>query len=647
MEAIMTFNPKQQKKITDFIQQNRLKIDYKKNAQWSNFCKTVNPKDVMVLNVHDLASAQQLLKKIYDINKVRDPEYRITCRVAAGGVAGEQYSNSFSLSPLVSRLDEDEDSPPTDIIIHMNLDPNLEAMDLVDETTVRIRPGPQIKALDETLYYKYGLQTKSPASLINRVTPFGLAAVGGHGADINSGGYSDNIKSLTFLLMDGTLKKITRETNPDDFDLIASAHLGLFGIVVEMELECKPATKLECVETPMSLPEFLEQLERGEFPCEGYSRFSVFYTPTQDNDLRNRDIKNVKVMQYKEVPLTTENRNFSEMDLLSRRIQQALEINLEGGLRVTDLLALYPQLVPLYMKYIVARYAIGTEQKVMVGDAPEIYHYQEWYPNDINDVDAMFPVSENYQEMAAAFIKVAEETQTAKERGEAPVTFGAYARLVKNMKYQFSLAPGSHHSDKDLVCGFDVVSSPGAKGFDDFRDNLVNYLIKEFQAKLHWGKYIPLNKGIDYNKMYEGDMDKFNAVLRSWHRKNHLDISRSPFLTAFPCQLLGMRHLMPAHEFKHVVSTAKALPQSTLLTDKIFAALTNFVAQFEGQKVEEHYALHHEALRQGVQEIHRLETEKRSGRKNFGFFTNAFSSLTGCKVPNTPLVQPHQGIACS
>ena len=645
----MAFNKKQQKKITDFIDQNELGIEYESHTEWSNFCKTVNPKDVMVLNVHDLASAQKLMKRIYDINKVRDSEYRITCRVAAGGT-DEQYSNSFSLTPWVSKLDDDTDSPPTDIIIHMNLDPKLEAIELVDATTVRIRPGAQIKALDETLYYKYGLQTKSPASLINRVTPFGLAAVGGHGTDINSGGYSDNIKSLTFLLMDGTLKKITRETNPDDFDLIASAHLGLFGIVVEMELECKPATKLECVETPMSLPEFLEKLENGELPSKDYSRFSVFYTPTQDNDLTNRDIKNVKVMEYREVPLTTENRNFSKLDLLSRRIQQALEIELEGGFRVTDLLALFPQLVPLYMKYIVARYAIGTEQKVMVGDAHEIYHYQEYYPDDINDVDAMFPVSENYQEMAAAFRKVAEETQAAKERGEAPVTFGAYARLVKNMKYPFSLAPGSHHSDKDTVCGFDVVSSPGAVGFDDFRDNLVDYLVKEFQAKLHWGKYIPLNKGIDYNKMYEGDMDKFNSVLRSWHKKNHLDMSHSPFLTAFPCQLLGLKHLMPAHEFKHVASAAKTQPQSNLRFDKIGSdictALMTFMEQLEGQGEEEHYQSHKEALKQGIQNVHREEAEKKSGRQNHGFFSSWFSSQATGKTPDNTSTPSIFNIPC-
>lgn len=614
----MALTKKQREAIIDLIKRENLYLDYVENAQWSNFCKTLVLSDVLLLKIKNVNAVQRIIEKIDELNRQVDPEERITCRVAAGGRKDQVDSNSFSLTPWVE----------ADIIINLDLAASDEyAIEQIDETTVRAKPGPQIKAFDEILDSKK-LATKSPPSLIHRVTPFGLAAIGCHGTDMKNGAYSDNIKSITFLLMNGQLKKIDRNTNPDDFDLIASAHLGLFGIVVEMELECKPAEKLERIETAMSFPEFVEAVETGELPRKDYPMLSVFYVPTYDNDLENREHKNVKVIEYKPVPLYTENENFNpECDDLA----QWLQVELEENLRVTDVLALFPKLVPLFMRYIVAHYAVGDGTVKSIGPAPAQYHYQTRYPNSINDLDGLFPLSADFHEMVAAFKKVAKETQEAKERGEAPVTFGAYGRIFQNKRYPATLAPGSHHSEKDYTCGFDVVSSPGAAGFERFRDTLVQYLIEELNSKLHWGKYVPLDKGIDYEKMYGKDMQKFKKTLKKFYRDNGLELEKSPFLTAFPCQILSMKKYMPAVQDRITVSHELA-PVHPIVR---MYRLAKFLIWIEKQH-EMHPSVHLDALKRATQELHQSERAKMPGSSRQSIFGKGESQQEQAGVRRCP-----------
>ena len=544
-----------------------------------------------MLKVYNLESAQAVIKKIHKLNQQKNPADRITCRVAAGGKDEEDYRASESLETDNKKYNKSftlTDLVSADIVINLVLAKDVDAIQQVDATTVKIIPGPQIKAFDEILDRKFKLATQNPSSLINRVTPFGLAAVGGHGTDMRNGGYADNIKSITFLLMDGTLKKIDRTTNPDDFDTIVSAHLGLFGIVVEMEIECKPAEKLECVQTAMSLPEFIDAVKTGKLPRKDYPLFSVYYTPTYDNDLTNTEIKNIKVMEYRSVPLNSEDSN---LDVMARQIEQDFEIEIEEGLKVTDILALFPQLVPAYMRYVVTRFAIGDGQTISVGPAPEIYHYQVSYPWEINDVDYLFAVSDDFQEMIDSFIEVAQETQKASDRGEAPVTFGAYARIFRNkgVDAKFSsIAPGFHRSDKKFVCGFDVVSSPGAVGFEAFRDKMVNNAIKKRKGKLHWAKYAPDDESINYEEMYGNDLIQYRKVLKSWHIQNKLDMSLSPFLTEFPCKILGLDEYIPAARFEKEQLFSMASSSTLTIIDRV-EALVKFMRWIEGQGVQDRH----------------------------------------------------------
>lgn len=467
--------------------------------------------------------------------------------------------------------------------------------------TVKIKPGCQIKEFDDYLYDN-GLVTKNRPSLIDRTTPPGLQN-GCHGADLNGKAYADNFKSFNVIAEDGTKKTINPETNPELFAAINPAPMGVLGPMVEMDLECEFASKYETHRIPMSLPEFLQKLKTGELPNKEFPIFSVFYVPTYDNDLENTDVKNILIIQAKPVPLNTEDKN---VDYCARGIEQAIEVKLEDDLPIADILARFPQFVPAYMKHIVARFSIGEEEVISVGPAPKEYHYQVEYPKRLNDLDVLFPTDGNFPEMVAAFEKTATELQKAKDRGEAPVTFGAYARLFLNDKEAAdkSIAPGCHASDKKYTCGFDIVSSPNASGFESFRNKIVDFLIEHLFGKLHWGKYVPTDKGIDYKKMYGPGLINFKEQLIKYHEDNNLDLSRSPFLTRFLCEILDMPEYMPVAQKQENDSIAEASEChfSAINTYNDYEVICKFLKWIKQQAITDHTE-HVAELKQQVKEL--------------------------------------------
>lgn len=502
------------------------------------------------------------------------------------------------------------------------------------DTTIKIKPGCQVKELDDYLY-ENGLVTKNRPSLIDRTTPFGLVAAGCHGSNLDGKAYADNVTSFTVITANGTKQKIDGTTNQELFNTFNPAHLGLLGPVVEMELDCELASKYETHRIPMSLPEFLENVRTGKLPNKDFPLFSVFYVPTYNNDLENRDVKNILVIQAKPVPLNTADQNTAYE---ARGIEQAIEASLEDGLPIPEILANFPELVPAYMNYIVARFSIGFETVISVGPAPKEYHYQVEYPKRLNDVDVLFATGENCIEMVHAFEKTAEEMQKAKENGEAPVTFGAYARLLLNDRSaaEKSIAAGCHDSDKKYVCGFDIVSSPNAAGFEDFRDIMVRFLVNELLGKLHWGKYVPVDKDIDYKKMYGEGLKNVKEQLIKYHQDNNLDIARSPFLTPFLCETLGFTRYMPTLT-KHVdaSTTRNFVPEFSAINPlKKLQTIYKFLNWIKEQEQHEP-AKHIVELKQQVKQVRNaLEKETSPVSQN----RNSFYTQTPETGQTTPVV---------
>jgi hypothetical protein len=338
-------------------------------------------------------------------------------------------------------------------------------------------------------------------------------------------------------------------------------------VVISMELKCTEAKKLQCVMEARSLPEFLDEVDGGLFLHDPY--VSVMYVPTyQPDELTNKNLKNVVIYRWKPVDKSVNNVNNRPM--LSH-LSQTVEIKLQEQFGITSMLRLFPELVPYYMMYLVTRMVVGKNDRISVGPWPTI-HYQTAFPWEINDMDCLFEVSKDCHEIREAFTQLAKALAEAAEKGEYPVDYAAYARLFAGTNGGLST---SSHADGKYVCGFDIVSSPGTKGYEAFRHKTLSYFLGSLHAKPHWGKDVPMQIDvqedgkavpveINYQKLYGANYEMFfNALLR-WYDKNHLDLENSMFLNGFLCNILNLPYApLPIYQQgeKHEATISPAIQQ--------------------------------------------------------------------------------------
>ncbi len=517
------------KYLLEFIHQNKLHIKAKEG--WENFSQNLRQPKALVLDIEDVESLQKLVKEIYSLNEEpEDPNDRILYRVAAGG-RDIPYSESFSLTP----------GAEADIVFRLTGEEFHYLEETENEKVVRVGASMQIGELDEKLYHHYNLILPT-SSLIKYPTVAGLAANAGHGTGVEQPGFAGLFTSMTFLLPSGEI--VTIDESDPDFEILRGANLGLSGILLSAELKCVTAKKLRCQIEVRSLADFLDEVKQGLYFKDPYT--SAMYVPTYyPDELTNRELKNVIVYRFNPVDREVDDHN--NHPVLSH-LAQKFEITLEEGFHVTDLLSLVPELIPDYMRYLVTRGAIGEKDHMIIGDWPNVYHYQVEYPHKINDVDVLFPVSMDSHEIVDAFVKMAQTNEEYAKKGQYPVTFAAYARFIQGTNGGLST---SAHASGQHVCGFDIVSSPGIPGLEAYRNEMFDFLISKLHGKPHWGKYAP--EDLDYKKIYGEDMTKFVDTIKQWYAKHGMDLTRSPLLNTFLCHVLDLPEYAPNVESRQAI----------------------------------------------------------------------------------------------
>ena len=214
----------------------------------------------------------------------------------------------------------------------------------------------QIGEADRRLYDEFQLSLPT-SSLIPHVTIAGLSANAGHGTGRDQPSLSGLIKAFTFCLPNGEIVRID-ESHPD-FNTIRGAHLGLFGIVLSLELQCTPAKKMHCMMEICSIPDFLNKLKKGLYDNNPY--VSVMYVPTYQNDeLTATDRKNIIIYSWNPVDISVPNRQGCQ---LISHLSQRIQMKLEERLNITNLMRYYPQLIPYYTRYLVSTVVIGKENQ--------------------------------------------------------------------------------------------------------------------------------------------------------------------------------------------------------------------------------------------------------------------------------------------
>lgn len=536
----MAFTTEEKKSFEQLLK--NLKIQ---NSQgWKNFARNIQLPDVKVVDLDSITHLQAVLAEIYSYNESKKPEDRIITRVSAGG-RGTNYSESFSFTPGAN----------AHVILRL-VGNAFRQMEVIEKNNiVRLGPSLQLGEVDENLYKQGFMLSTSP--IIPYVTVAGLVANAGHGTGENQPSVAGLIDAMTICLANGKIVRIKNPganlpSTPYDIDIsaeefanIRGAHLGAFGVVLDVEMRLAPAHKMHCIMDVMSLPEFIEKTKNGLFSSHLYT--TVLYAPCyQKDELTNTSINNVIVYYYEPVPLDTPNKKYYP---LYTQWKEKMEIKLHDLLQIAQILQKYPKLTPYYMRYFVTRATVGDYDREMTGPWP-MFH-RAAFPSYINDADYLFEVTPDANQIVQGFTILVEALEKAAARGEFPMDYAACARYLEGTPGGLST---SSHGPGKKICGFDIVASPNLPGQEAFQDDLQRGFTEKLNAKLHWGKYIPK---IDYTKMYGKDYESFMTTLKGWHEKHHLSFEKNMFINPFLADIL---HL-PAPNL--LMNTAPALPTKT------------------------------------------------------------------------------------
>jgi hypothetical protein len=484
---------------------------------FKNFTQNVSIPDAMVLEVSTTTELQQIVRKVNELNK-SSPSEKIILRVAAGGrrqgVEHNEYSQSFSMTPCAAG----------NVIVRL-VGEEFHQMNMVKDAknVVRVGANVQVGELDKALYKTHHL-TLPTSSLIPHVTVVGLTANAGHGTGRDQPSVAGLIRSMRIMRPDGVIERINH-THPD-FEIIRAGNLGLFGVVLDVDIECVPAKKLRCTTAPRSMNELIEEIESGLFYNHEY--VSIMYIPTYQTDEANQ--RNIMVSIWDPVPLTVNDINNNPC---MSHAEQSVAVELNNLINIPGFLTQHSSFIPAYMKYLVARSQVGTSSStdaVSVGPWYDIAHYQTAYPWSIDDADYLFKTrGTNAPEIIRALRFVSEKLTDYTRRHQYPVIDAVYLRFFKGTNGGLSSSSTSYPDQH--ICGFDIVSNAYVPGYAEFKSEMDTFFFEQLYAKPHWGKSVPLNR--DYSAIYGESFTQFMKALRRWYENCGMSLENSPFLNNF------------------------------------------------------------------------------------------------------------------
>ena len=487
------------------------------HSGWKSFNHDNGSSQILVIDVENVTALQAVMKKVSALNAAKPADQRITLRAASGGLKNNSDSESYSFSPCAK----------ADVIVRLTGDEFRQIQQVTGQKTrVNVGASLQIGEVDKRLYNEFDLSLPT-SSLIPYVTVAGLSANAGHGTGINQPSFAGLIQAITFCLPNGEIVRIDKQ-HPD-FETIRASHLGLFGIVLNVELECMPAKKIRSIMTVCSVPEFIDKVKNGLY--KQYPYVSTMYMPTYHSDeLTNTIYNNVIIYAWEPVDKNTPDMN--DNPELSN-FNQKLEMQLNDEFYVADLLSAFPALIPYYMRYFAAKIGIGEKSGIAVGPWYDLAHYQTVFPPNLTEFGPLFEVSDASKdgvqtpEIVTAFEKLVRTLTAAAANGEYPLIYAAYVRFFQGTNGGLSM---SMHDDKHHVCSMDMTTAHNIPGFNKFFATMSAFMLNELHAKPHWGKNILPN--VDYSKMYGESYQQFINVLKKWYEEHGMVFEQSSLLNA-------------------------------------------------------------------------------------------------------------------
>lgn len=547
----MSLSAEDKAKLSRFLKSPIMQDSVNVSSGWENFMKTQHQSDAIVIDIDNRMALQSLMKEIQALNENKSAEERVIVRAAAGGRRGKPYSHSFSATQLVN----------ADIVVRLTGPEFTDIKRRKNSNTVRAGASVQIGELDKTLYETHGL-VLSTASLIPYVTVAGLTATGGHGTGKDEPSVAGLVRGVTMCLENGEIVHID-QSHPD-FATIMGANNGMFGIVLNMDLECIPRMKMQCVMEVRSPIEFMEEVEQGLFQNDPY--VSVMYVPNYlPDEATNRTVNNVIIYRWRPAPLDTKNVNFEPcLD----NFEQKVQTKLGAAVNIPEILRTYPKLVPFYLRHIVSPLSVGDKESLSVGPWPDMMHYRTEFPDDLDEICGIFPVKDQAlrQKQGTEIVQMLQHTikllDEHAKRGEYPLTLPLYFRFIQGTHGGLSTtdAPAGHH-----ICAVDLTTNENVKGFAEFKQSMQDYFLNNMHGKFHWGKNAPMD--IDYEKIYGERWKETKTALEKWHQTYNIKTEKSVLLNPL------MSHVF--HYPPPSLVDTDTLPQRVQNTDKNYRVAVN------------------------------------------------------------------------
>jgi len=503
----------------NFFTENKIRY----HDGFRNFTRNIYKPDALVINIDFPEQIRALIKMLNEYNKSRSVKKLITLRAAAGG-KGTQYSGSFSMTPCME----------ADIVMHLSGD-FFQKIHVLDNKThlVRVGAGVQIDQLEEELNkLKLSLPT---SSMLRYATLVGLLTNAGHGTGIAQPAVSGLVQSMIIARPDGEIVEFKK--GDPDFDAICGCNLGLFGIIVSVDILCIPQKKLQCIQQVKSMKQLIEDIENGLFYQHDY--VSIMYVPTYQVDEEKQE--NILVLLWKpvddELPLSHDHACLSHFG-------QRLEISINNAFEIPNFLTRHKQLIPNYMKSFVAPAAVGHTNSTKIGTWREVAHYVTAFPWQIDDTDLLFPTQRETknQNVIEALKKLNAMLASYQQHAQYPVIDGIYLRVFGGTNSPLST---SSHQPGEEICGIDIVSAPNIPGFQAFKKEFIEYGITKLNARPHWGKSVP--EFVDLEQVYGEKIIQFRTILKNWFQQVAIDPQYSFLFNDFARRIAGMeRTLQPA-----------------------------------------------------------------------------------------------------
>ena len=529
---------------------------------FENFCHTILVDRGLVCSVHTEKDLITLLQVIHEYNMAHPSEdQRVLVRVAAGtknppsndqpadqheeeqnadAIPYSSFSYSFSLTPCVL----------SHVVIRLVGDA-FRSVQWANQGKLQVSVGPNlaIGELEDILWEQYNAMIPS-TPLIPYVTLVGLMGNAGHGTGRDTGAVAGLLTSVRLIQLDGTPRTITN-TDPA-FPVITGAHLGAFGVITGVTIQCYPAKKFQSTKTPMCFYDLVQKAKEGMFLNESYT--SVMYMPSYSaNEFDAGGPLAVQVVVGQLVDTSVPDVNSDESKRRFGEFAMSAGVGFLDALELPFVLAEHPDLIPTMMKVIAAA-EIGTEAEEQTGPFHTISHWASAFPWALDDIDVVVPCDDaNTDTILEVLAGLQEQLTVSQKAGHYPIVDAVYLRFIKGTAGGMSTSQitppttASHH----FLC-FDVVSNLAIPGYLDFKKAMTVILIDDLHGKPHWGKTV--DSDTDFQSMYGQQYTLFKAQVEAFAAAaGYSGWSSLPLVNPFLRMILSNEQMRPVEPVEPVV----------------------------------------------------------------------------------------------